>query len=169
MVDFAFLKLFATPQNKLVLIAFLNAILTLEDKIVDLKVLNPFNLKDCEDDKLTILDIKATDSRGRIFNIEMQLSLHAAFVKRIVYYASELYVDQMRSGDDYVTLNPVYAISIIDDVLWQNSTKVHHRFQLADRDSARILEDTIEIHTLELGLYNVQESELAGASAADRW
>ena len=32
------------------------------------------------------------------------------------------------------------------------------------RDSARLIGETLEIHTLELGWYNLQESELATAS-----
>ena len=32
-----------------------------------------------------------------------------------------------------------------------------------------MLEETIEIHTLELGWYNLQESELATANLLDRW
>ncbi len=37
------------------------------------------------------------------------------------------------------------------------------------RDSGRLLEETLEIHTLELGWYNLQESELETASLLDRW
>jgi hypothetical protein len=47
--------------------------------------------------------------------------------------------------------------------------KVHHAFRLVDRDSGRLLLDTLEIHTLELGWYNLQESELATASLLDLW
>ena len=53
--------------------------------------------------------------------------------------------------------------------LWDDSPKVHHAFRLEDRDSGRLLLDTLEIHTLELGWYNLQESELATASLLDRW
>ena len=46
---------------------------------------------------------------------------------------------------------------------------MHHAFRLVDRDSGRLLLDTLEIHTLELGWYNLQESDLATASLLDRW
>jgi predicted transposase/invertase (TIGR01784 family) len=46
---------------------------------------------------------------------------------------------------------------------------VHHAFRLEDRDSGRLLAETLEIHTLELGWYNLQESELGTASLLDRW
>ena len=38
-----------------------------------------------------------------------------------------------------------------------------------DQDSGRLLGETLEIHTLELGWYNLQESELGTASLLDRW
>jgi predicted transposase/invertase (TIGR01784 family) len=38
-----------------------------------------------------------------------------------------------------------------------------------DRDSRRLLEETLEIHTLELGWYNLKESDLETASLLDRW
>jgi predicted transposase/invertase (TIGR01784 family) len=46
---------------------------------------------------------------------------------------------------------------------------VHHAFRLVDQDSGRLLEETLEIHTLELRWYNLQESELGTASLLDRW
>lgn len=42
-------------------------------------------------------------------------------------------------------------------------------FRLSDRDSGRTLRDTLEIHTLELGWYNLKRNELASASLLDRW
>ncbi len=122
-VNFAFLKLFASEQNKLVLRAFLNAILKLQYPIVDLQIANPFNLQDFEEDKQSILDIKARDSNGRIFNVEMQLANYAAFPKRIVFYGCEIYTDQLRTGDDYSNLNPVYCISIIRGALWRTDRR----------------------------------------------
>ncbi len=53
--------------------------------------------------------------------------------------------------------------------LWRDSEKLHHKFELIDRASGRTLEEGIEIHTLELGRYNVDEAKLAQASQADRW
>lgn len=40
---------------------------------------------------------------------------------------------------------------------------------IPDRSSGRILNETLEIHTLELGWYNLGESDLKTASALDRW
>ncbi len=169
LVNFAFVKLFASEGNEPILMAFLNAVLQLRHPIVSLQIKNPFNPKDFQDDKLTILDVKAADSQGRVFHVEMQTVPHAAFVCRIVYYACEIYSDQLREGDSYKLLKPVYSIVIVKEKLWGDTEKVHHKFELIDRGSGRTLEGGIEIHTLELGMYNIKESELAQSSQVDRW
>ena len=167
--DFAFAKTFARPENNVALISLLNAILQFERPIEDVTIRNPFNYQDFSEDKLTILDIKATDTEGRIFNVEMQLSVHSGLVQRIVYYGCEVYTDQLRKGDDFSDLNPVFAICILNGVLWRENPKVHHRFRLTDQETGRILFDTIEIHMLELGWYNLAEKDLNNASSAERW
>ena len=60
-VDFAFKKIYGTPENRMALISLLNAILNLKLPIVDVTLQNPYNLQDFKDDKLSILDIKAVD------------------------------------------------------------------------------------------------------------
>ena len=42
--DYAFKKVFGSPANKLALLSLLNAILKSEVPIVDVVILNPFNL-----------------------------------------------------------------------------------------------------------------------------
>ena len=43
--DFAFRKTFATQQNRLALMGLLNAILNLAHPIVEVEILDPFNLR----------------------------------------------------------------------------------------------------------------------------
>jgi len=167
--DFAFKKTFGSPANKLALVSLLNAILDLPIPIADVTIENPFNLQDFHDDKLSILDIRAVDQRGAIYDIEMQLSIFSGLVKRIVFYGCEVYAGQLKAGDDYKDLKPVYSICLLEGRLWQDSNKVHHAFRFADHDSGRFLAETLEIHTLELGCYNLGESDLDTASILDRW
>jgi predicted transposase/invertase (TIGR01784 family) len=130
---------------------------------------NPYNLQDFQNDKLSILDIRAVDQRGAIYDVEMQLSTHSGLVKRIVFYGCEVYAGQLKAGDDYSVLKPVYSICLLEGQLWDDSPKVHHAFRLVDQDSGRLLGETLEIHTLELGWYNLQESDLETASLLNRW
>ena len=91
MIDMAFKKSFATPGNEVALISLLNAFLKLAVPIVDVTVVNPYNLQDFETDKLSILDIKATDTRKTVYHIEMQLTMYRGMVQRIAFYGCELY------------------------------------------------------------------------------
>lgn len=72
-VDFAFKKIFGSPENAEALIGLLNAILDLSQPIEEVEILNPFSYQDFEDDKLIVLDVRARDSTGRMLNIEMQV------------------------------------------------------------------------------------------------
>ena len=158
--DFAFKKTFGTAENRVALISLLNAILEPKSPIVDVTLENPYNPQDFKEDKLSILDVKAIDAAGAIYDIEMQLTIFEGLTKRIVFYGCELYAGQLKAGDDYAGLHPVYSICLVNGILWPDATRVHHAFRLADAQSRRILPETLEIHTLELGRYNLRESEL---------
>jgi hypothetical protein len=119
--DFAFKKTFGSPENKMALISLLNAILNLPTPIVDVTIENPYNLQDFKEDKLSILDIRAVDQSGAIYDVEMQLSIFSGLIQRIVFYGCEIYTDQLRSGDDYSLLKPAYSICLLDGTLWHDS------------------------------------------------
>ena len=167
--DFAFKKTFGTAENRVALISLLNAILQPKSPIVEVTLENPFNLQDFQDDKLSILDIKAVDHTGAIYDIEMQLTTYEGLVQRIVFYGCELYASQLKAGEKHKTLNPVYSIWLISGILWPDANRVHHAFRLADAESGRVLAETLEIHTLELGRYTLREADLIGTDALDCW
>jgi predicted transposase/invertase (TIGR01784 family) len=85
-VDFAFKYLLGRESTRAILIDVLNSVLELKDghKITEVELLNPFNLQEAPDDKLSILDIKARDQSGRQFNVEMQMLPYPSYEKRIV-------------------------------------------------------------------------------------
>jgi predicted transposase/invertase (TIGR01784 family) len=167
--DFAFKKTFGTPANALALISLLNAILELPKPIVEVTIQNPFNYQDFEEDKLSILDIKAVDQLGAIYDIEMQLTIFSGLIQRIVFYGCEIYTGQLEAGDDYMKLKPAFSICLINGILWNDSRKVHHAFRFTDQESGRTLSNTLEIHTVELGRYHLEEKDLATASMLDCW
>jgi predicted transposase/invertase (TIGR01784 family) len=168
-VDFAFKKIFGTPENRIALISLLNAILNLKLPIADVTLRNPYNLQDFKDDKLSILDVKAVDQAGAIYCIEMQLRSFESLIQRIVFYGCELYADQLMEADKYSQIQPVYSICLVNGVIWKDAVEVHHVFRLTDEKTKRVLDGTLEIHTLELGRYNLTEADLAHASMLECW
>ncbi|MDP1562455.1 MAG: Rpn family recombination-promoting nuclease/putative transposase, partial [Pirellulaceae bacterium] len=148
--DFAFRKTFASPQSHVALVSLLNSILEPSVPITQVSLQNPFNYQDFETDKLSILDIKATDQNGAIYDVEVQIAVKPGLVQRLVFYASELYADQLRRGDEYRQLKPVIIIALVEDLVWAETRQPHHRFELTDRESGRVLSDTLSIHIVEL-------------------
>jgi predicted transposase/invertase (TIGR01784 family) len=167
--DFAFKKIFGSPENKIALISLLNAILDLRRPIVDVTLENPYNLQDFAEDKLSILDVKAVDQSGAIYDIEMQLTIFEGLIQRIVYYGCKLYTGQLLVGDDYSSLRSAFSILLVNGILWPDANQVHHAFRLVDQKSGRVLEETLEVHTLELGRYNMTEADLRTAGMLDCW
>ncbi len=167
-IDFAFRKIFGKPENEICLISLLNAVLRLPYPVVSVVYLNPFGYKDFETDKLVCVDVKATDELGRGFVIEVQIVVHSSFAKRAVFYACEAYTDQLRAGQGYGDLKATYSISLLMRDLWDDA-QLHHQFQLVERESRVVLEDSIEIHTVELAKYNGGPKEVRGASILEQW
>lgn len=167
-IDFAFRKIFGKPGNEICLISLLNAVLGLPRPVVSIEYLNPFGFKDFETDKLVCVDVKATDEVGRIFVIEIQIVTHSSFAKRAVFYACEAYTDQLRSGQGYSDLRATYSICLLMRNLWEDE-QLHHQFRLVERDSGMVLEESIEIHTVELSKYNGDTNQVCGASVLEQW
>lgn len=66
------------------------------------------------EEKLGILDLKATLDNGTICNVEIQLADNKDTAERFLYYWSRIYSSQLIKGDDYGKINKVIGIIIID-------------------------------------------------------
>lgn len=83
-VDIAFKKIFGVEENKDLLISLINSIVSTQDQITDVTLLNPYNAKSFKTDKLSILDVKAKGADGKRFNIEIQITVIENLVKPYV-------------------------------------------------------------------------------------
>jgi predicted transposase/invertase (TIGR01784 family) len=168
-VDFAFKKLLGSRDHPEITIHFLNAVLGGDPVIATVEILNPFNEKDFEDDKLSILDVKATDDQGRLLDIEMQTSLPGELRKRLVYYAALQYVQQLQEGTRYVNLMPSIGISVLDGVLFPEVPDLHLDFRLRSEKPALTLSDALQIHLLELPKYALPSDNEAITEPLEQW
>ena len=136
--DIAFRKIFGNENRKESLISFLNAILDFHgnQRIEKVTILNPYQLPKLKGGKVTIIDVKATDQTGRTFIIEMQVADIDGFEKRVLYYASKSYSDQIKRGDFYRKLEPVIFIGILDFEHTQNKNHIS-RSQVRDIEIGR--------------------------------
>ncbi|MEM9588051.1 MAG: Rpn family recombination-promoting nuclease/putative transposase [Planctomycetota bacterium] len=168
-VDFAFKKIFGSPQNAAALIGLLNAILDLKRPIVAVEILNPFSYQEFAESKLIVLDVRCRDSAGRSLNVEMQVSVYAGLIERLVYYACSMFVDQLVQGENYALAMPSISICLLDRKLFAKTQQSHHRFQMIDRESGREISNAIEVHTLELTKFKLDEAMISMAGKLEQW
>ncbi len=82
--------------------------------MVDVELLNPYNLRNFLSDKLSILDIKAKDKNGSFYNIEVQVCNDGDYDKRSLYYWAKLYCDQLGASDSFSKLRKAIGIHVIN-------------------------------------------------------
>jgi predicted transposase/invertase (TIGR01784 family) len=148
-VDYAFKRLFGSVRN----LSLLNAVLRPppDHRVVDLELLNPFTDKEALDDKLAVLDVKARDQAGRLFNVEMQLFAHRKyFPQRLLYYWARLYAQQLHEGDNYALLRPTISVCLVNDLLFPDVAAYHLRFGLWDTEHQVRFTEDLAVHVLEL-------------------
>lgn len=149
-VDIAFKKIFGVEENKDLLISLVNSIVSEEDQVVDLELLNPYNQKSFKKDKLSILDIKAKDKRGQLYNIEMQLSDEDDYDKRALYYWARVYAAQLEQAMNYSKLRKTIGIHILNFISIPNEEKYHSTFYLTEKETGYRFFKDMELHTIEL-------------------
>ena len=168
-VDYAFKRVFGSEENRNVLQHLLNALLaeSLARRLNDVQLLNPFSQKDAQDDRLSILDIKARDEAGREYLIEMQLFAQASFPERLLYYGARHYSQQLAEGEKYSRLRPVIVICFVNAVLFPEMPGYHSRFELIDPRHGGRFSDQFMIHVIELPKF--LDSKQPFEKDVDRW
>ncbi|MBN9419245.1 MAG: Rpn family recombination-promoting nuclease/putative transposase, partial [Candidatus Eremiobacteraeota bacterium] len=120
------------------------------DNIVQLELLGNDSAKTYVQDRGAVVDVRARDGHGRIYNVEVQVRNPVHYVERSLYYLCRLYHEQLTRGTDYHELRRTVAISLLDFVLFPEHDRVHSRFRLHDSRHDLELSDILEIHYLEL-------------------
>jgi predicted transposase/invertase (TIGR01784 family) len=140
-------------NNPDLLLALLNSFPEFVDEkqIEQIYVLNPEIPKDFKKDKLSTLDIQATDKKGNRFLIEMQVSHRTFFEKRILYYWAKLYSKSILKGQKYDKLPKVYSFNFVNFTLLPNTNKFHSVFHVLEKSDPKYrLTEDLEIHIIEL-------------------
>ena len=159
-IDCVFKALLGAENNLNLLLHFLNAILDsdLVAPIDQVEILNPYNDKEFLDGKLSIVDVKARDTAGHLYQIEIQLLNFANLPARILYTWADIYSKQLQNGQDYRQLRPTYAIWLLAENLIKADTDYIHTFKIRD-NKGRCLSQHCGIWLLELEKFNAQQIE----------
>jgi predicted transposase/invertase (TIGR01784 family) len=159
--DIAFRKIFGNENRKETLISFLNAVLDFQNDqlIKQVSILNPYQLPKLKGGKVTIIDVKATDQVGRTYIIEMQVGDIDGFEKRVLFYSSKSYSDQIKRADFYRKLRPVIFIGILDFKQTENKNYIS-RSQVRDIETGEQTIKDMEFTFIELPKFKLELREL---------
>ena len=158
-IDCVFKAILASDGNGNLLVHFLNAMLLgeLQSPIESVDILNPYNEREFIDDKLSIVDVKARDAQGAIYQIEIQLLRYTDLPTRILYTWTDLYSQQLHRGDGYHVLEPTYSIWLLGENLISNDEDYIHHFKVRDTKGNALVERSGGIWLAELEKLHTQQ------------
>jgi predicted transposase/invertase (TIGR01784 family) len=140
--DITFKRIFGEHPD--LVMSLLNALLPLDEgqQIEGVDYLTPEMVPDNPIKKNSIVDVRCRDTQGRQFIVEMQMNWNDEFKKRIVLNASKAVVRQLEKGEDYSLIQPVYALSFINNSGFVSAPdEFYHDYAVVDvAHSDRIIE-----------------------------
>ena len=149
--DVVFKMLFGDTENTDILADFLQSVLKCpKEEFEKIEILNPFLYLSNVNDKQSILDVKLTTKSGQILDIEIQVKKIESMRLRIMFYATKLFSEQLKKGEQYDKLKKTINILICTDHILINENKAYHNRFLMRSDDSTVLTDAMEINTLEL-------------------
>ena len=126
--DLTFRKVFG--EHPRLLKSFLNALLPLSAPIKDLEYLPADLVPEVPLLKFSIVDVRCVDEQGRQFIVEMQMLWTDSFKTRVLFNASKAYVRQLDKGNEYKELQPVYALSLVNQVFEHDMEQFYHHYKI---------------------------------------
>ena len=118
---------------------------------------------------MSIVDIKAQDSTGAWYIIEIQTTLRTGLRNRLIYYTSGLFYGQMREGGSYGELRPAISICFLTEPLFPTVPTGNLRFSMYDPVHSVSLGDQLQLHLIELSKYDIREDDLSEAERLEKW
>ena len=129
--DLTFKKVFGEHPD--LIMSLLNALLPFEsadDELEEIEYLTPELVPDTPLKKNSIVDVRCRDRRGRQFIVEMQMLWSSAFMQRVLFNASKAYVRQLDGNVRYELLQPVYSLSLVNDIFEPDLPGYYHDYRI---------------------------------------
>lgn len=113
--DLTFKRIFGEHKN--LVISLINALLPLsgKDEVQEVEYLPAELVPELPTGKNSIVDVRCKDGNGRHFIVEMQTIWTPAFMQRVLFNASKVYVNQIEKNVNFRTTQPVYSLNILND------------------------------------------------------
>lgn len=154
--DLTFKKVFG--QHPHLLKSLLNALLPLpQDSFIEsLEYLPSELVPDIPLQKHTIVDVRCKDNRGRHFIVEMQMHWTTGFMQRVLFNASKAYVKQLDKAEVYKVLQPVYALSLVNEIYETKKPQYYHHYQIVNIQDTQKQIEGLEFVFVELPKFKAQ-------------
>lgn len=124
--------------------SLLNALLPLDDdgQIASVEYMTPEMVPENPGKKDSVVDVRCIDEKGRQFIVEMQLYWNEFFQQRVLLNASKAVVRQLKKGEDYNLIQPVYCLNLVNDVGFESGPdEFYHDYAIVNVEhSDRIIE-----------------------------
>jgi len=146
-VDFCFKELMQNPKVRK---GFIAALLHVEPEMIGETILMPTILRrESEQDKLGILDVRVLMQDGTQFDMEMQVTYFEYWDRRVLFYLSKMFADQLQKGEPYEKLQKCIHVSILDFNCFPDE-ECYRVINFCDKETGKIYTDLMEIQILEL-------------------
>jgi predicted transposase/invertase (TIGR01784 family) len=154
--DLTFKRIFVEHPH--LCMSLLNSLLPLSEsgKIVELEYLSPEMVPEIPLMKNTIVDVRCKDKQGRQFIVEMQMYWTDSFMSRVVFNTSKAYVRQLDATKEYKLLQPVYALSLVNDIFEPGMKEYYHHFKIVNVVYPEKQIDGLEFVFVELPKFKAQ-------------
>ena len=150
--DYVFKRIFGYSGDEEITKVLLRDILQTEVTQIELDK-NTITEKDLLDDKVGILDIKASINKNIECDIEMQVVNQKDIEKRLLFYWSKIYSKTIKKGNGYETLKKSIIV-LIADFEFKSLKKIKKyitKWNLREEEYCSIiLTDVLEIYIIEL-------------------
>ena len=155
--DLTFKKVFG--QHPHLLKSFLNALLPLEENqvIESLEYISAELVPDLPFMKHSIVDVRCKDNTGRQFIVEMQMCWTDDFKQRVIFNASKAYIKQLDKGKGYRNLQPVYALSLVNEIFEPDMQSFYHHYKIVHTEQSDKLIEGLEFIFVELPKFKPQK------------
>jgi predicted transposase/invertase (TIGR01784 family) len=160
MTDFAFKKIFATEENKVLLIAFLNDIVPHGETIIDVQYLPTEQLGNIEEDRKAIFDIYCTDAAGKRYIIEMQIGQQEHFMERSLFYATFPIQAQAVKGKWDFAMKPLYHIAILKFTMFHGDKSCRSHISLIREETGKKVSSALNFIIIELPKFRKKIKDL---------
>ena len=131
-------------EHKDLVMSLLNALLPLDPdgQITTVEYLPSEMVPENPGKKDSVVDVRCTDQQGRQFIVEMQMYWNQYFQNRVLLNASKAVVKQLKDGEGYNLIHPVYCLNLINDIGFESGPdEFYHDYAIVNvAHSDRIIE-----------------------------